>query len=281
MGTSREDDRKAQALRQQRLAWGFAVQVCLFLILASATTMGHLHASRLWHFGIATLVLNSAYLVTIHSGLNLRLKDPSLTGPQVMLSLPPACYAMYHLEEPHLRITVVLMATVGMLFAALAFDTRRMILLAAYHVVLYVVVILALIQWAPERIDPSVEITVVFAYSVVLVLISLLGTFIAGLRHKLRKRNQELKEAMAELTELATRDPLTRLPNRRAVMDHLAHESSRAVRRERHAAENPATGVFRWPFWRLGVPADVPGKHPRGCSHCRGASAGSNRVTTH
>ena len=231
MNTLRDESNKAQALRKQRLGWGFAAQACLFLILTSAAVMGHLDTSRLWHFASATLLLNAAYLLIIRTGLNLRLKDPSLTGAQVMLSLPPACYAMYHLEEPQLRITVVLMATVGMLFAALAFDTRRMILLAAYHVLMYGVVILALIQWAPERIDPRVEITVVFAYSVVLLLISLLGTFIAGLRHKLRKRNHELREAMAELKELATRDPLTRLPNRRAVMDHLAHESSRAARR--------------------------------------------------
>ncbi len=231
METATTNFDRAQALRLQRLGWGFAVQASLFLILASATAMGHLDGSRLWHYGAVTLVLNVAYLVIIRTGLNLRLRDPSLTGAQVMLSLPAACYVMYHLEVPQLRITVVLMATVGMLFAALAFDTRRLILLGAYHVLMYVLVILALIQWAPERITPSVEITVVVAYSVVLLLIALLGSFIAGLRHKLRDRNRELKAAMAELEDLATRDPLTRLPNRRAVMEHLAHESSRAARR--------------------------------------------------
>ena len=231
METATTNFDRAQALRLQRLGWGFAVQASLFLILASATAMGHLDVSRLWHYGAVTLILNASYLVIIRTGWNLRLRDPSLTGAQVMLSLPAACYAMYYLQEPQLRITVVLMATVGMLFAALAFDTRRLILLAAYHVLMYVLVILALIQWAPERITPSVEITVVVAYSVVLLLIALLGSFIAGLRHKLRDRNRELKAAMVELTELATRDPLTRLPNRRAVMEHLAHESSRAARR--------------------------------------------------
>ncbi len=231
MGNAENHLYEAQKLRQQRLGWGFATQVCLFLILASATLIGYLDAVRLWHFAAATLALYASYLFLIRTGRNLRFKDPSLTGPQVILSLPPACYAMYFLDDPQLRITVVLMATVGMLFAALAFDTRRLVWMGAYHVLMYVLVILALIQWAPERINPTVEITVVFAYSVVLLLIALLGSFIAGLRVKLRDRNRDLRNALNELEKLATLDPLTRLPNRRAVMERLAQESSRADRR--------------------------------------------------
>ncbi|QIT55302.1 hypothetical protein HC341_08855 [Aquisalimonas sp. 2447] len=40
MNTLRDESNKAQALRKQRLGWGFAAQACLFLILTSAAVMG-------------------------------------------------------------------------------------------------------------------------------------------------------------------------------------------------------------------------------------------------
>lgn len=224
--------RKAQRLRLQRLLWGFTSQLCLLLILVSAAFTGFIEPTRVIHVAAAVLVLNTGYLVCIRTGINLRVRDPSLTGVQVALSLLPAVYAMYHLHEPQVRVAVVLMATVGMLFAALAFDTRRLLWLAAYHVLAYALVTAALMVWAPERVHPPAEIPVIFAYAVVLILIALLGSFIAGLRGKLRHRNQELRRTMAELQDLAARDPLTRLPNRRAVMEHLAQETSRAERRD-------------------------------------------------
>lgn len=223
--------RKAQRLRLQRLLWGFITQLCLLLILGIAAYMNFIEPVRVVHVAAAVSALNAGYLACIRTGINLRFRDPSLTGAQVMLSLLPAVYAMYYLEEPQVRVAVVLMATVGMLFATLAYGTRQLLWLAGYHVLAYTLTVAALMAWAPERIHPAAEIPVVFAYAIVLVLIALLGSFIAGLRRKLHHRNQELHRTMAELQELATRDPLTRLPNRRAVMEHLAHEASRAERR--------------------------------------------------
>lgn len=64
----------------------------------------------------------------------------------------------------------------------------------------------------------------VFAYVSVLMLVAYLGSYIASLRNKLKRQNEKL-------TELATRDSLTQLPNRRSVMERLEQEKSRFERR--------------------------------------------------
>src|SRR5690606_5758465 len=77
----------------------------------------------------------------------------------------------------------------------------------------------------------QVELVLFIAYSVVLTQVAFLGRFIAGLRKTLREKNASLMKTMAELEELATRDPLTRLPNRRTAMHQLERELMRSERR--------------------------------------------------
>lgn len=219
---------RAQSLRLQRTLWGFFAQLCLLLALASTALAGFMDPIRVVHVGLMNVALLIGYVGLIRSGTNLYLDDPSMTGAQVMLSLLPALYAMYHLQDPQLRVAVLLMATVGMLFAALAYDTRRLLWLAGYHVAAYLLLIGALALWAPDRLNIRAEGPVILAYALVVTMICLLGGFIAGLRHTLRQRNTRLEIALAELQELATLDPLTRLPNRRAALEQLNTENERA-----------------------------------------------------
>ncbi|MFV8833558.1 GGDEF domain-containing protein [Aquisalimonas sp. APHAB1-3] len=68
----------------------------------------------------------------------------------------------------------------------------------------------------------------ILTYALVITMLCLLGGFIAGLRHTLRQRNARLEIALAELRDLATLDPLTRLPNRRAALEQLNSQSEKA-----------------------------------------------------
>jgi len=58
----------------------------------------------------------------------------------------------------------------------------------------------------------------------VLLTVAYLGSYIAGLRLNLKEKNRQLGE-------LAARDPLTQLPNRRSLMDQLSQEVARVERR--------------------------------------------------
>jgi len=107
----------------------------------------------------------------------------------------------------------------------------------------YLLMLAALYRWAPERLDLRIETVIVVAYAIVLVQIASLGSYIGGLRHKLRQKNESLQATMAELRELATRDPLTRLPNRRTAMTQLQRELARSERR-RDGREDLCIGLL-------------------------------------
>jgi diguanylate cyclase (GGDEF)-like protein len=221
----------AQKLRFQRTLWGGLSYVCTAAIVLGYYAFGLVPGEPVVHFLIAIVAVNAFFLWLVGSGHNLRFGDPSLTGPQVVMSLWPSIYIMYFLALPQARMAFLLMAMVGMLFATLAFSFRRLVILGGIIVFSYLVLLGALWQWAPERMDPRVEAVIVFAYAVVLLLIAFLGNQLTTLRQAVRKRNRELEAAVAELKELSTRDPLTRLPNRRSLMEQLLHEQSRVERR--------------------------------------------------
>jgi len=221
----------AQRLRLRRVLWGATAWGWTALIALACAYAGFLEAGRVVHFTIAAVVLNATFLGLIASGANLKRRDPSLTGPQVIAPLLPAVYLMYHVTEPQARLPFVLMAMVAMLFGVLVFDFRRMLVISASFIAAYLLMLVVLLQRAPQRVDLAAEGVIVFAYAAVLVQVAFLGSYIAGLRQSLRKRNRSLEEALVTLRDMAARDTLTRLPNRRALMQQLEREQSRVMRR--------------------------------------------------
>lgn len=230
-GQDRAAVARAQRLRLNRILGGSVPYALTAVIVTCSWLFGYLDGERVVHFVLAAIAINLIAIGLVLTNLNLRLGDPSLTGPLIIAALWPSIYVMYYLEEPMLRAAFLLMATVAMLFGVLAFDLRRMLALGGVVLASYLVMLLALYWFAPERVDVRVEVVMILAYTVVLVQIAYLGSFIAGLRKSLRDKNASLLKAMAELEDLATRDPLTRLPNRRTAMQQLDRELSRSERR--------------------------------------------------
>lgn len=221
----------AQRLRLSRVLRGSLSFACTAAIVGACWAWDFLDGIRAVHYVIAVVAINALALAVIASGTNLRLKDPSLTTPLVLSCLPPSLYVMFFVTEPMVRAAFLLMGTVAILFGALALDRRQVMRISAVFLLSYLALLAALTNVAPERVDLRGESLVALAYCIVLLQVASLGTFIAGLRLKLRQKNQSLEEAMTELTELATRDPLTRLPNRRTAMAQLERELSRVERR--------------------------------------------------
>lgn len=215
---------EAQALRLERMAWGFGVRACTMLIVAALYGMGMIPGLQVVIYLGMIVALDIGFFTTLKTGFNLRFNDPSLTALQITLSVYPVIYIMFFVTDPQARMAFLLMGTSSLLFGMFGLDRRGMLQVVGMILTGYLVLLLALYLWAPARINLSVEAVIVFAFTCVLAITAYLGSFISGMRHELKVQNREL-------AELAALDPLTRLPNRRSLMAQLMKESARSERR--------------------------------------------------
>lgn len=222
---------QAQKVRLQRVMMAFGLYVCAMVLVGGSYLAGLLAGERALHFILAVAALNAFYVCMIRSGLNLRLRDPSMTMLQFVNSLWPAIYVMYFVESSQVRVAFLLVAVLGMTFGAFRLDFRRLVTLAAAAFGAYLMLLIAIRLGAPERVDLSAEAIVGVAYAAVLSLTAYTSSYIGNLKRSLRERNKALGAAMKELRIVATHDALTGLRNRGAMVEQLDAEVARSDRR--------------------------------------------------
>ena len=219
-----ETTARQQRLRMRRVGWASISYVISFLLVAACNLLGVLAAEHVLVFVGLALAINATFLAVIRSGLNLRAADPSLTTPQIMVSLVPSLYAFYHLESDLARGAMLIMALVSLLYGLLSLDSRRIAALGALTLASYAGTLVA-VHWDGTVTGvPPLEALQLVAVCAVIAQLAWIGGYVAELRVSLKNRN-------VELHELATLDPLTRLANRRSLMSYLDGEVARTERR--------------------------------------------------
>lgn len=229
MSTGQRSLQAAQKLRLQRTLLGSLTYVFTALVAIGFDVMGVIETSPLIPYVIVILVVNATVLWLLLSGRNLRLRDPSMTAPQVLTGLACNAYIMLHLQDPQARMAFLLLSTMALMFALFIFQLRQVLMLALLMVGMYLTILGTLLVTHPERVHLPIEVVVVFAYTGVMGMISLLGHEMTRLRQKLQERNAQLEMTMRELQQLALHDTLTLLPNRRAIMQELTHKMETAL----------------------------------------------------
>ena len=216
-----------QRMRLQRLLLGHTAYAATFALVFCLTWIGALQWRDLAVYSCLLVISASGLVLMIRLGVNLRFKDPSLTAAAILIPSIPAAWVLFQLDDAVHRAPLLFMGVVGLLFGAFVNRPKTMAGIAGVLAVYYAVTILALLQLAPERIHLREEIMLFIAYAITQAQIVLVSVYIAGLRRRLVSKNKDLKQASRRLEELATRDALTGLPNRRACFDQLDYERSR------------------------------------------------------
>ncbi len=219
-----------QRLRLRRLGMSFWSYQVTFAVVVMFWFQSLLPFSVVVQFFIASLLINGAFFTLIKTNINLRLKDPALTALQIVASALPPLWVMYFLEAAQARTIFLLIAVVPALYGILALKTRDFFVVAGCFVLAYAGLVFALWMTKPEILDVSLELVQIFAYFLVMAQIAMIGGFISGLRGKLRKKNQELKHAVARINELVNIDELTGVCNRRKLFAVLTEEANRFSR---------------------------------------------------
>ena len=163
----------------------------------------------------------------VRCGWSARWRDPSMTFQQILWAI--SCSAVAYVLAAEARGIVPGLLAVTMLFAALNLRAKQIVAVSLYALGAFSLAVLFIIQ-----LDNSTEPALEIAYALVLVLMltgcMLLSLRLYQLRGRLRKQRQELAVALKENRELASRDALTGLINRRHMRELLELEQRRCVR---------------------------------------------------
>lgn len=221
-----------QRLRKQRLSMSFVSYQVTLTIVILCWYFGMVPLRVVFEFLAFSLIINAGFFLLIHFNVNLKFKDPAMTGLQMVLSLLPPIWVMYFLEDGQARAVFLLIAMVPALYGILALRTREFLLVGLWFFLLYGALMSAIWITKPEVLmeSRSVEIIQMLGFMLVMGQIAMIGGFISGLRGKLRERNQELQEAMQRIRELVNIDELTGVFNRRRLFEVLSEESNRYSR---------------------------------------------------
>jgi diguanylate cyclase (GGDEF)-like protein len=169
------------------------------------------------------------FYALVRSELSVRLsREPSLTMPQMVFAIVSISWS-YSITGPARGAVIAIMILVIM-FGMFILQPRPARSLALLAVVLLGGVMLWRSHTVPLRYPPRVEGVHFLFTLIVLGGTSSLAIRLNKLRARLAAQKDELTDALALNRELATRDALTGLLNRRAMVELLAREHPRIVR---------------------------------------------------
>lgn len=178
---------------------------------------------------LASMTVNGAFLIAIRSGLTRRFRDPSLIVPQVAAAGLLALVLAFYSD----KATIVALALFfsSFFFGVFSFSLRQYLTLTGAVAVAYGSMLLLKYDVTQRSTEAfQLELLDYLVLVMVLLWMSLLGSYIASLRVKLSQQKDALAIALGRLKELASRDELTGLHNRRHLMDALGQQFERARR---------------------------------------------------
>ena len=127
-----------------------------------------------------------------------------------------------------MRLLLLVVPLFGVLYASLHLSRAQMLFIALITWVGYLVSAWGLVLIA--RSDVAFEAQTSIAFTCMLVVMAYMASEVTALREAFARRRQRLNEAMEQLSEIAMRDELTGLYNRRYIMDVLSRQKALADR---------------------------------------------------
>ncbi len=166
----------------------------------------------------------------IHSGRSRQFSDPSLTAAFMILSTGLILLLAYYVDVSNLsggtRLSLMMMFFGVLLFGSLRLAARWFyaISILAGSGYGYIVYLSFTDAELSKGITEPVELIQILIFFLLTAVLSKTGVMVALLQRRLQQENVTLEENAARIRELAIRDDLTGLFNRRHVMDLLREE---------------------------------------------------------
>lgn len=179
---------------------------------------------------LASLIFISCtgFYVAMRTGWNLRFADPSLTLPQIVAALTWICGAYGITNEGH-GGTLILFALV-LVFGIFNMNARRARISTLYAVLAMGATMVYKGVTDPVHYPVKIEWMYFVFVATVMPMISQLAAQLNRMRERLKEQKGELEKALERIQEMAIRDELTGLVNRRYITQVLAEHAARSKR---------------------------------------------------
>ncbi|HJV60278.1 MAG TPA: diguanylate cyclase [Albitalea sp.] len=175
-----------------------------------------------------TLGAFAGFLLFIRLGFNRGFADPSLTIVQMVTALASGVWA-YAITGAG-RGAVFPAPIVVLMFGMYALQPATVRRIGWLAVAMYGLTMLLMSSLEPAVYAPSIEVVHFFVLAAMLMSVAMLAGQLSRLRERLRTQKAELGKALERIQDLATRDELTGLVNRRYMQEVLAREHQRCMR---------------------------------------------------
>ena len=222
-----KDDRK-QVLRIRRLLMSFATYILCCGLGYISYLAGFMEWQAIAGFLIIIPTANIILYIIIRTGLNLKMDDPSLTAIQMCVAILVVMYGMYFANES--RGVLLLIYIIVLLFGIFRLDTRNFLYISIFTLLTYGGDIALLHLYRPQGVNFHIEYLQWGVLALVLVAFSIIGGYISSLRQNLTISKSEQAKSIEIIREMAIRDELTGLFNRRHLLELLDYEKNRSSR---------------------------------------------------
>ncbi|MGJ9419892.1 GGDEF domain-containing protein [Massilia sp. CMS3.1] len=170
----------------------------------------------------------AGFYIVIRSGLNQRFNDPTLAMPQTIIA-QTLIAAAYAITGPVHGATVIMLSLV-MVFGMFSLRPMAVRLACIYTVTLMGIVMYWCAGHQPLHYPARQEIFNFALTAIVMLAISQLSGQLTDMRTRLKTQKIALEGALSHIKEMAARDELTGLPNRRRMMTLLQEHATRHAR---------------------------------------------------
>lgn len=218
----------AQRIRVAQAGLALAVMGLGVVLLTYAARVSGTSLDAVLAWAVLSLGGATAFFVAIRSGWSRRFSDPSLTLAQMVFAIA-CCAAAYTLAGP-LRGASFSALLVIIMFGMFQLHPRTVMLVCLFAGALFGALMLLMAWRHPLAYPPVVELGHFLLLAAMLPVVALLAARVTRQRERSRSRRHQLAQALARIQELATRDDLTGLFNRRQMTLLLEQEHQRCVR---------------------------------------------------
>ena len=180
-----------------------------------------------WWSLVCCIGLVGVYAV-IRSGYSQRWRDPAMTLFQITASI--TCTAVAYVISGPARAIMLPAIAVILVFGSFGLTRREMLFVLVYGLAAFALAVAA-VQWWPAAGGqlPLVSVATMLMVAVVMASSTLLSIRLAAAREKLRQQKKDVERER----DLAMRDTLTGLPNRRYMQEIMGREDEYAQRNGR------------------------------------------------